>query len=79
MARILLLYYKLSVFSWVVMIKINSLMIIDAGDKKMSENTKEIYEQEMVVLNKTFLGFLIGTGAIVSMWFLSGICYVILH
>ena len=61
------------------MIKINSLMIIDAGDKKMAENTKEIYEQEMVVLNKTFLGFLIGTGAIVSMWFLSGICYVILH
>jgi len=54
-------------------------MIIDAGVKKMPDNTKEIYEQEMVILNKTFLGFLIGTGAIVSMWFLSGICYVILN
>jgi len=62
-----------------VAIEINSLMIIDAGDNKMQEYTKEIYEQEMVILYKTFMGFLIGTGAILSMWFLSGIYYIILH
>ena len=42
----------------------------------MPDYTKKIYEQEMVALNKAFLGFLIGTGAILSMWFLSGLWFL---
>ena len=44
----------------------------------MSEYKKDVYEQEMISLRKAFIGFLFGTGAILSMWFLSGLYYVIL-
>ena len=44
----------------------------------MSENTKEIYEQEMDALGKIFLGFLLALGVLLGMWFLSGLFYVIL-
>ena len=44
----------------------------------MKEQAKEIYEQEMVALGKVFLGFLIGIGSLLGMWFVSGILYVIL-
>ncbi|MFC1844589.1 hypothetical protein ACFLZ5_07365 [Thermodesulfobacteriota bacterium] len=44
----------------------------------MSEYKNDVYEQEMVSLRKAFTGFLVGTGAILSMWFFSGIYFVIL-
>jgi len=53
-------------------------MIIDARTNKMPKYTKENYEQDMVTLRKAYMGYLIGTGAILSMWFLSGLYFVIL-
>lgn len=44
----------------------------------MQEYTEEIAEQEMDTLGRAFWGFLIGIGTIMSMWFLSGLYYVIL-
>lgn len=47
-------------------------MILDTGSNEMPDNTKNNYEQEMVALNKAFMKFVIGTGAILSIWFISG-------
>ena len=44
----------------------------------MNKKTDQTYEQEMVAMGRVFLGFLFGMGALLSMWFLSGIYYVIL-
>ena len=44
----------------------------------MADYKEEIYEQEMYTLGKAFTGYLIGIGTILSMWFLSGLYYVIL-
>ena len=73
-----LFYIKEPTLSWVLPIKVNSLMIIDARTNKMPKYTKENYEQDMVTLRKAYMGYLIGTGAILSMWFLSGLYFVIL-
>jgi len=47
-------------------------------EDKMSEYKKDVYEQEMISLRNAFVGFLFGTGAVLSMWFFSGIYYLIL-
>ena len=52
-------------------------MIIDAGGNKMPKYTKEIHEHETDTLKKAYMGYLIGTGAILSLWFFSGIYFVI--
>ena len=57
-------------------IKVNSLMIRDTGGNKMPNYTQKNYEQEMVALNKAFMKFLIGTGAILSIWFISGLWFL---
>jgi hypothetical protein len=44
----------------------------------MSDDKNDVYEQEMASLRKAFTGFLIGTGTILSMWFFSGLYFVIL-
>jgi hypothetical protein len=44
----------------------------------MTEYTKEIDKQEMVTLDRVFIGFLVGIVAILTIWFLSGSLYVIL-
>ena len=43
----------------------------------MPEYSKEIHDQEMIGLTKTFIGFLVGMGTIVTIWFVGGL-YVIL-
>jgi len=51
----------------------------DTGDRTMPEHVKEdSYDEEMASLGKIFNGFLLGVGAIISLWFLSGLLYVIL-
>ena len=76
MAHILLTIY-LSRFSWVVAIKVIRLMIIYAGGNKMPENTKENSKQDIDTLRKAYMRYLIGTGAILSLWFFSGLYFVI--
>lgn len=44
----------------------------------MTEYSNEIHDQEMVGLAKSFIGFLVGVGIIVGIWFLGGL-YVILN
>ena len=44
----------------------------------MSDDTKEIDEQKMVASDKVLMGLLFGIVAILSIWFLSGLLYVIL-
>ena len=43
----------------------------------MSDYTKEIDEQKMVTADKVLMGVLFGIVAILSIWFLSGLLYVI--
>jgi hypothetical protein len=54
-----------------------NLQIKDAGANNMSGDTKEIDEQKMVAADKVFMGLLFGIVAILSIWFLSGLLYVI--
>ena len=42
----------------------------------MRQNNKEIEEREMVAFDRAFWGFLIGTGVLLSMWFISGLYYI---
>jgi hypothetical protein len=51
---------------------------MDAGGNRMAEYTKEIDKQEIDTLDRVFMGFLIGIVAILNIWFLSGLLYVIL-
>jgi len=44
----------------------------------MPKYTKEIHEHEIDTLRKAYIRYLIGTGAILSMWFLSGLYFIIL-
>ena len=44
----------------------------------MKEHRKDIDEQEIVAIDRLFIGFLVGIVAILSIWFLSGIFFVIL-
>jgi hypothetical protein len=43
----------------------------------MRQHDKEIEEQEMVTLDMAYWGFLIGTCALLSMWFISGLYFII--
>jgi hypothetical protein len=72
-----LYWFKLSAFAW--MEQSGGLGIIaNAGGNEMTEYSEEVVEQEMVTLDKVFMGFLIGIVAILSAWFLGGLLYVIL-
>ncbi len=44
----------------------------------MKEQRKEMYEPEIVTLDRIFIGFLFGVGAVSSLWFMSGLLYIIL-
>ena len=76
MAYILLTIY-LSRFSLVVAIKVIGLMIIYAGGNKMPENIKENSKQDIDTLRKAYMRYLIGTGALLSLWFFSGLYFII--
>ena len=43
----------------------------------MSDDTKEIDEQKMVTADRVIMGLLFGIVATISLWFLSGLLYVI--
>ena len=43
----------------------------------MTEDTKKIQEQEMTTIGMAFMGFLMGVGAILGVWFLTGLLQVI--
>jgi uncharacterized membrane protein len=45
--------------------------------QKMSEKTKEIYNKKESFFNRLLIGFIFGVGAVMSIWFLSGLLYVI--
>ena len=53
------------------------LMIIDAGGNKMPKYTEEIHQHEIDNLGKAYMRYLIGTGAILSLWFFSGLYFII--
>ena len=42
----------------------------------MTEHTEQINEPEMVTMGMAFMGFLMGVGAILGIWFLSGLLQV---
>ena len=44
----------------------------------MTEHTNEMYEQEVITFGRAVIGFLLGVGSILGMWFLSGLLHVIL-
>ena len=58
-------------------IKVIRLMIIYAGGNKLLENTKENSKQDIDTLRKAYMRYLIGTGVILSLWFFSGLYFVI--
>ena len=45
---------------------------------KMADYLKEVDEKEMGNFDRAYIGFLIGTGIILSMWFFSGLYYLII-
>jgi hypothetical protein len=53
-------------------------MIIDAGGNKMPKYTEEIHQHEIDNLGKAYMRYLIGTGAILSLWFFSGLYFLFL-
>ena len=44
----------------------------------MKEQRKEMHEPEIIALDRIFIGFLFGVGAVSSLWFMSSLLYVIL-
>ena len=45
----------------------------------MMEHAKQFQEREMVTLGMAFMGFLMGVGSILGIWFLSGWLQVLSH
>jgi len=43
----------------------------------MTEQAEQIHEREMVTLGMAFMGFLMGVGAILGIWFLTGLLQVL--
>ncbi len=45
----------------------------------MTEHAKQFQEREMMTLGMAFMGFLMGVGAILGIWVLSGLLQVLSH
>jgi hypothetical protein len=45
----------------------------------MQEQAKQFQEREMMTLGMAFMGFLMGVGSILGIWFLSGLLQVLSH
>lgn len=45
----------------------------------MSEHAKQLQDREMMTMGMAFMGFLMGVGAILGIWFLSGLLQVLSH
>jgi hypothetical protein len=43
----------------------------------MTEQAEKYHENEMKVIGMTFMGFLMGVGALLGIWFLSGMLQVL--
>jgi len=43
----------------------------------MTDHAKQMQEKEMTTLGMAFMGFLMGVGAILGIWFLSGLLRVL--
>ena len=61
-----------------LLIKMRQLGAIIKEAIIMKERTKEIDDQQIVTIDKVFMGFLLGIVAILSLWFISGLFFVIL-
>ena len=42
----------------------------------MTEHAEDIQESEMLTMGMAFMGFIMGVGAILGLWFLSGLLQV---
>ena len=49
----------------------------DTGAGKMTEEARRIQEQEMSGIGMAFMGFLMGVGSILGIWFLAGLIQVL--
>jgi hypothetical protein len=45
----------------------------------MTEQAKQFQDREMMTLGMAFMGFLMGVGAILGIWFLSGLLQALSH
>ena len=51
--------------------------LIQTQEMKMTEEVKQIQSQEMSKVGMAFMGFIMGVGSIVGIWFVAGLVQVL--